>query len=200
VLIFAWAFELTPEGLRRERDIDRGRSITRQTGRRLDRAIMLVLALGLAYFAFDRFALAPQRDTARQRQQAEALEKATEAARQAGRTEAIVDAYGEKSIVVLPFADLSAEGDQGYLADGLAEELLNILAHYDDLRVISRSTSFALRDAGLSTPEVAAIRRAGGAAGGCVISSPVRRPRPWRISTSIPCSTPCSTWLRTSRT
>jgi len=84
------------------------------------------------------------------------MDEATEAARKAGRTEAIVEAYGEQSIVVLPFADLSAEGDQGYLADGIAEEVLNILAHYNDLRVISRSSAFALRDAGLTTPELAA--------------------------------------------
>jgi TolB-like protein/cytochrome c-type biogenesis protein CcmH/NrfG len=155
-LIFAWAFELTPEGLRRDREIDRTAPATRRPTRRLDRFVMVALALALGYFAFDKFALAPQREAVRQRQQVEALEEATEAARKAGRTEAIVESYGEQSIVVLPFADLSAGGDQGYLADGIAEEVLNILAHYNDLRVISRSSAFALRDAGLSMPELSA--------------------------------------------
>jgi TolB-like protein/Flp pilus assembly protein TadD len=155
-LTFAWAFELTPEGLKRDREIDRTAPATRQMTSRLDRLVMATLALALGYFAFDKFALTPHREAVRQRQQAEALEEATEAARKAGRTEAIVESYGEQSIVVLPFVDLSAEGDQGYMADGIAEEILNILAHYNDLRVISRSSSFALRDAGLSTPELAA--------------------------------------------
>jgi TolB-like protein/DNA-binding winged helix-turn-helix (wHTH) protein/Flp pilus assembly protein TadD len=61
----------------------------------------------------------------------------------------------QRSIAVLPFADLSPEGDQQYFSDGIAEEVLNVLARFNDLRVISRSSSFALRDAGLSTPELA---------------------------------------------
>jgi TolB-like protein/Flp pilus assembly protein TadD len=60
-----------------------------------------------------------------------------------------------KSIAVLPFTDMSATGDQAYFSDGIAEELLNLLSKYNGLRVISRSSSFALRDAGLSIPEVA---------------------------------------------
>ncbi|MEJ2258304.1 MAG: hypothetical protein P8X98_15195, partial [Woeseiaceae bacterium] len=56
-LIFAWAFELTPEGLKREQDVDRSESITPYTGKKLDRVIMVVLALGLAFFAFDKFVL-----------------------------------------------------------------------------------------------------------------------------------------------
>ncbi len=155
-LIFAWAFELTPEGLKRDREIDRSAPAIRRLTRRLDRLVMAALALALGYFVIDRFALAPRREAVRMEQQAEALATATEQARRAGRTEAIVDAYGEKSIVVLPFADLSIKGDQGYLADGIADDILNILAHYDDLRVISRSSSFSLRDAGLTAPEVAA--------------------------------------------
>jgi len=145
VLILAWAFEITPEGLKLEKNVDRSRSITAATGKNLDRIIMVVLALALGFFAFDKFVLSPAREMT-----------IAEEARKAGRTEAIVESYGEQSIVVLPFADLSAEGDQGYMADGIAEEVLNILAHYNDLRVISRSSSFALRDAGLSTPELAA--------------------------------------------
>ena len=61
-VIFAWAFELTPEGLKKESEIDRTQSITPHTGKKLDRMIMVVLALALSYFAFDKFVLDPQRE------------------------------------------------------------------------------------------------------------------------------------------
>jgi hypothetical protein len=78
----------------------------------------------LGYFAFDKFVLTPQRDaTQRQQQRAE-----LEVARQAGRTEALVESYSGNSIAVLPFADMSPEGDQAYFSDGISEELLNVLA------------------------------------------------------------------------
>lgn len=142
-LAFAWAFELTPEGFKRDSEVDRSAPVNRRIAKRLDRVIMLVLALALGYFAFDRFVLAPEREAT-----------VVEAAREAGRTEAIVDAYGDKSIAVMPFADLSPGGDEAYFADGIAEELLNILAKYNGLRVVSRSSSFALRDADLSVPDL----------------------------------------------
>ncbi len=56
-LLFAWAFELTPEGVKRERDVDRSVSLTRDTGRRLDRVLIVLLALAVAYIAVDRFVL-----------------------------------------------------------------------------------------------------------------------------------------------
>ncbi len=143
-LISAWAFELTPEGLKRDHEVDQASPVSRQMAKRLDRVIMVFLALALGYLAFDKFVLAPDREAT-----------VAEEARQAGRTEALVESYGDKSIAVLPFTDMSPSGDQAYFADGISEELLNLLARLKDLRVISRSSSFALRDDGLSTPEVA---------------------------------------------
>ena len=116
-LIFAWAFELTPEGLKREREVGRAESITPRTGRKLDRLIMVMLALALGYFAFDKFVLAPQREAEQAR-----------AARNAGRSEALVESYGDKSIAVLPFVDMSPQKDQEYFSDGISEELLNLLS------------------------------------------------------------------------
>jgi len=52
----------------------------------------------------------------------------------------------ENSIAVLPFSDLSQDGSQGYVADGIAEEILNLLAQVDGLRVAARTSSFAFRD------------------------------------------------------
>jgi adenylate cyclase len=143
-LIFAWAFELTPEGLKKESEVDRTQSITPHTGKKLDRAIMVVLALGLAFFAFDKFVLSESRVTS-----------IAEQARQAGRTEALVESYGDKSIAVLAFDDMSQAGDQEYLSDGIAEELLNLLAKIPELRVISRSSAFSFKGQNLELTEIA---------------------------------------------
>jgi len=144
VLIFAWAFELTPEGLKREHEVDRSRSITVQTGRRLDRTIMVVLALALGYFAFDKFVLDPARDA-----------EEVASARQEGRTEALIENFGDKSIAVLAFQDMSPNKDQEYLSDGIAEELLNLLTRIPHLRVISRSSAFSFKGRDVPIPDIA---------------------------------------------
>ena len=144
VLIFAWAFEITPEGLKRESEVDRSQSITPQTGKKLDRVIMGVLALALGYFAVDKFVLAPQREQA-----------ATEAGRAEGRTESLVKSYGDKSIAVLPFVNMSSDKDQEYFSDGISEELLNLLAKIPKLRVISRSSAFSYKGKDVKLAQVA---------------------------------------------
>jgi TolB-like protein len=150
VLVFAWAFELTPEGLKRESEIDRSQSIAPHTGRKLDRAIIVVLALAVGYFAIDKFALSPQREAALQQQKAVEVE----AARKEGRSQALVDSYGDRSIAVLPFVDLSPNKDQEYFSDGISEELLNLLAKISQLRVISRSSAFSFKGQNLGVPEI----------------------------------------------
>jgi len=144
VLILAWAFELTPEGLRKESEVDRTQSIAPNTGKKLDRIIMVVLALALGYFAFDKFVLSESREAS-----------IVETARQEGRSQAIVESYGEKSIAVLPFQDMSQEKDQEYLSDGVAEELLNLLARVPELRVISRSSAFSYKGKDIKLAQVA---------------------------------------------
>lgn len=144
VLIFAWAYELTPEGLKKDSDVDRTHSIAPNTGKKLDRVIMVVLALALGYFAFDKFVLDPVRD----------MEIAVTAS-QAGRSAALVESYGEKSIAVLSFQDMSQDKDQEYLSDGIAEELLNLLARVPKLRVISRSSAFSYKGKDIKLAQVA---------------------------------------------
>jgi adenylate cyclase len=144
----SWAFELTPEGLKRDRDVEQGSELSIRTNRLLDRAIVTLLALGLTYFAFDKFLLTPHR-------QAEQLAAATEIARQEGRSEAIVGAYGDNSIAVLPFVNMSSDPEQEYLGDGIAEELLNLLARIPELRVISRSSAFSFKGRAVEIPEIA---------------------------------------------
>ena len=72
-LIFSWLYELTPEGLKLDSDVDRSRSSSHYTGKSLDRAIIVVLALALGYFAVDKFIIDPARDAAREE---EAIESA----------------------------------------------------------------------------------------------------------------------------
>ena len=143
-LVFSWVFELTPEGLKKEKDVDHTASVVRKTGKQLDRIIIVLLALALGYFAFDKFVLDPAQDL-----------KIAETARQEGRSEALVESYGDKSIAVLPFVNLSADPEQEYFSDGISEELLNLLARIPELRVISRSSAFYYKGKDIDIPTIA---------------------------------------------
>jgi TolB-like protein len=151
-LIFAWAYELTPEGVKRESEVDRSRSISTQTGQRLNRAILVTLALAVVLFAVDKFVWDPARDRT-------LAERAAEQARTEVQAEAAAEASAqaatENSIAVLPFADMSEAGDQQYFSDGIAEELLNTLVRVDGLKVASRTSSFAFRGNDLGLQEIA---------------------------------------------
>lgn len=128
VLIFAWAFELTPEGVKREKDVDRSQSITPDTGKKLNRLTIVVMALAIAYFALDKFVLSGAPDS-------------TPAPTTAAATTEL-----QKSIAVLPFVDMSQAKDQEYFTDGLTENLLNALAQLRELRVAGRTSSFAFKN------------------------------------------------------
>lgn len=143
-LIFAWAFEMTPEGLKKESDVDRSQSVTPGTGAKLDRMIMIVLVLALSYFAVDKFVLSKSREAS-----------IAESARQEGRTEALIS-IDEPSIAVLPFVNMSNDDDQEYFSDGISEEILNVLVRVEGLKVASRTSSFTYKDENLDIPEIAA--------------------------------------------
>ena len=149
-LIFAWAFEITPEGLKLEKHVQRSESISRITGRKLDFSIIGLLALALGFFAYDKFVLDPSRDAAR-------IDEAVETARlEAGEARA---KPAEKSIAVLPFADMSPEGDQESFSDGISEELLNVLARYPGLRVAARTSAFQFKGQNRDVAEIATMLR-----------------------------------------
>ncbi len=141
-LLLAWAFELTPEGLKKEKDVDRSQSITGQTGRKLDFAIIGVLTVALAWFAWDKFAAGIIPDAAPIAPPADTTARPGETA-PAGP--ASVGELPEKSIAVLPFVNMSADPDQEYFSDGISEELLNVLAQYPDVRVAARTSSFQFK-------------------------------------------------------
>jgi TolB-like protein len=126
-LLFAWAFELTPEGLKFERDVDRSQSVTHSTGRKLNFITIAILSIALVLFALDKFvwnAPSVAEDTRR-------------------------------SIAVLPFANMSADPDQLFFSDGISEEILNSLVRIPDISVASRTSSFNYRGADLNMPRIA---------------------------------------------
>ena len=131
-LILAWAFELTPEGIKLEKDVVRSESITHITERKLDFIIITVLVLALVYFAYDEFVIEPAQE--------EALATASSQADTASEA-----GTPEKSIAVLPFVNMSSDSEQEYFSDGLSEELLNLLAKIPALKVIGRTSSFAFK-------------------------------------------------------
>jgi adenylate cyclase len=125
-LFFAWAFELTPDGLKKEKDIERDQSVTPVTGRKLDFLIIGLLTVALGYFAYDKFVASPP---------------------------APQDSI--YSIAVMPFVNMSSDPEQEYLSVGLSEELLNLLAKIPKLRVAARTSSFSFKDQTLEIPEIA---------------------------------------------
>jgi TolB-like protein/Tfp pilus assembly protein PilF len=117
-LIFAWAFELTPEGLKKEREVDRSESITHATGRKLDFAIIAILLLAIGLLLVDRYTGQPATDA---------------------------EQASNKSIAVLPFVNISSDKEQEYFSDGITEEILNSLAAVKELKVAGRTSSFAFK-------------------------------------------------------
>ena len=127
VVIFAWVYEMTPEGLKRETDIDRTHSQTPATGKKINTVIVVLLVIAIGGLIADRLIPESSIDVD------DVL---------ADSAEAPIDAL---SIAVLPFADLSPGGDQEYFSDGIAEEILNVLVRIEDLKVASRTTSWGFK-------------------------------------------------------
>ncbi len=138
VVFFSWAYEVTPDGIKRETEADSSQSITHVTGRKLDRAITAMLIVALGYFAYDKFVLSAAREAA-------LVEATSQAVTEQAPVEPEVVANTEKSIAVLPFVNMSSDPEQEYFSDGLSEEILNLLAKINGLKVIGRTSSFAFK-------------------------------------------------------
>ncbi len=137
-LIFSWIYELTPEGIKRDKD--RGQTITvaHHTDKALDRLIIVFLAFALGYFAIDKFVFEPQRIV-------EITETEARAAAEKVRVQRGEIALPGKSVAVLPFINISPDPENEYFADGLTEELIGTLAKVNGLHVIARTSVFALK-------------------------------------------------------
>lgn len=140
VLLFAWAFEITPDGLKKTKDVKTEESVTATTGKKLNYAIIAVLVLSLGYFLWERQGLVEQAERT--------------AAVGVDATE-VTQTSSAASIAVLPFVNMSADPDQEYFSDGISEELLNLLAKIPNLHVAARTSSFQFKGQNLDISEIA---------------------------------------------
>jgi TolB-like protein len=147
-LFFAWAFEITPEGIKREHEVDRSQSTAAQTGKKLNHMITVVMALALAYFAYDKFVLSGGREAA-------LIEAASQNATQQA-TRANASTTSDKSIAVLPFANMSSDPEQEYFSDGMTEEIISKLSRIDNLAGASRTSVQRFKNTEMDIREIAA--------------------------------------------
>jgi TolB-like protein/Tfp pilus assembly protein PilF len=132
-VFFAWAFELTPDGLKKEKDVDRSESITNITGRKLDFAIIGILAIALVFFA----------STHQWGSESERADSPYSAK------------LGAQSIAVLPFVNRSNRDEDLFFTDGIHDDLLTQLAKINDLKVISRTSVMHYRNTDMRIPQIA---------------------------------------------
>ena len=153
-LIFSWVYELTPEGLKRDQNVDRDRFPAGQTGRKINLLIVVLLVLAIATVLLDRFiprSGEPMVEQASSGPAGQAVPGTTpESADLAGIAQATDVAMPDaapppRSIAVLPFANMSGNVENEYFADGLSEEILNFLAGVPDLQVTARTSSFQFK-------------------------------------------------------
>ncbi len=142
-LFFAWAFELTPDGVKRESQVNRSQSVTHETGHKLDRSIIFVLVVALAWFAWGRFGSSPE------------ITVSTEVASSGATETTKQQVTAAKSIAVLPFIAMSNGPDDEYFADGLTEEILNSLAQLPELLVTARTSAFHFKGQDINVQEIA---------------------------------------------
>lgn len=134
-LVFSWVYELTPDGVKRESEVTPEHSIASTTARRMDRLVLLGIVVIIILLMTERFFPS-------ERAVVERLPSAT---------------TGEASIAVLPFVNMSPDADNEYFADGISEELLNVLAGIEGLKVASRTSAFSFKDKTTSIAEIARL-------------------------------------------
>jgi TolB-like protein/Tfp pilus assembly protein PilF len=135
-LVLSWAFEITPEGIKRESDLAPAQSITRQTGRKIITltVVVAIIAAGLLTFQLLRSKSTALRSASEESRRDRQSERATS-------SNAAPPAVPEKSIAVLPFDNLSDDKSNAYFAEGIQDEILTRLSKIAALKVISRSST-----------------------------------------------------------
>jgi TolB-like protein/Flp pilus assembly protein TadD len=129
-LVVSWMYELTPEGVKREHDVDRSESITPRTGQRLNIITLIVALIAIVLVAFQHYV---EPDSA--------------------ETPAPIQA-ASPTIAVLPFVNMSSNPEQEFFSDGMTEEILNVLAKIDGLQVTGRTSSFQFKGQNLDLRDI----------------------------------------------
>ncbi len=142
-LAFSWAFEITPEGLKLESEIDPNRSIAQHTGKKIVGLTIAIAALAAGLFAYQQFRPRTQPKTEGGAPATPASEQGLAGTRPS--TAAGAMNIPEKSIAVLPFENLSADKDNAYFSDGITEEILDALAQIPNLKVAARRSAFQFK-------------------------------------------------------
>ncbi len=155
-LLLAWAYELTPEGIKRESEIDSEASITPRTAKKLNGLITGLLVAAVAYLLFDKFLLEDRAETLRDEPgTAQVVDTAAPVATAEQSAEPQIPGVNPHSIAVLPFTNRSPVADDEFFIDGIHDDLLTNLARVGDLKVISRTSVSRYRDSAKSIPEIA---------------------------------------------
>ncbi len=149
-LFFAWAFELTPEGIKRSKEVESEHSIAHLTGRKLDFAVIAMLTIALGLMAHDRMGLIAEQKNAQlpintpQNTNSNTIGQSLSEnpSQQKGSQRKPIKT---SSIAVLPFVNMSSDPEQEYFSDGISEELLNLLAKIPKMQVAGRTSSFAFK-------------------------------------------------------
>ena len=142
-LIFSWAFEITPEGIKLESEIEPNKSIKRGTGRKIVAVTIALAIVAAGLFVYQR--------VGRDRWSRRSYDQTTENRRPGSPSLPIPD----KSIAVLPFDNLSRDPDNAYFCEGVQDEILTRLAKVADLKVISRTSTQHFKSAPENLPEIA---------------------------------------------
>ncbi len=143
-LIISWAFELTPEGIVKEIDVDRSVSTPQTTAKKLDIITLFAIACLVIFMWFDRIVSNGDQTTASNSNQVAFIESGSSY---------LLDAV--KSVAVLPFVNMSPNAEHEYFSDGISEELLNVLVRIKDLQVASRTSAFSFKNKDVDIPTVA---------------------------------------------
>ena len=157
-MFFAWAFELTPEGIKREHEVDRSQSITPHTGRKLNNAIVLLLALAVGWLLYDKFQGSDPnfREIAEQGEATSGNSALTPDIATPSVEPVSTPPISRQSIAVLPFDNRSREEDDAFFVEGIHDDLLTNLARIGSLKVISRTSVGKYQDTDKTIPEIAA--------------------------------------------
>jgi len=153
ILVLAWLFELTPRGLRLDRGPAGENPENRRTGRRLDQLTIVLILMALGISAVREFVVSeePEREPSTQIADSKQTDRAPQPAPLPPAPPGPVD---PRSVAVLPFANMSPDAENAFLAEGMAEEILNVLSRVEGLKVASRTSSFSFRDEAVGVREI----------------------------------------------